>query len=48
MLTLPPSDNSEAKDKEIILKANRDYKKSFLRRECLNTLVVHLSDYFRC
>jgi hypothetical protein len=46
MLTNSPSDQCVPEEREILLNANRAYKKAFLRTKCLNTLIDHLADCF--
>lgn len=47
MLTNAPGEMAAQDDKDALNKANREYKKSFLRKEVLHTLIIHLSDVFK-
>lgn len=46
LMTSPPSDNLTLEDTETIKKANIEYKKSLLRREVWNTLLIHMTQIF--
>lgn len=47
LITSKPSDELIDDDKQKLGKALREYKRSFVKHECLTILTIHIADYFR-
>jgi hypothetical protein len=47
LLTAAPSEGCSEDERKMLNEANRAYKRAFLRKECLHTLLVHFADYFQ-
>ena len=47
LITNKPSEELVDDDKYKLNKAARDYKRSFVKHECLTILTMHIADYFK-
>jgi len=45
-MTAKPSDDLLPEEKEKLWASCREYKKSFIKKECFQILMVHISDYY--
>jgi hypothetical protein len=46
LLTAKPSDDLLPEEKDKLWASCREYKKSFIKKECFQILMVHISDYY--
>ena len=47
LITSKPIDDIIEDDRQKLNKAGRDYKRSFVKHECLTILTMHIADYFK-
>jgi hypothetical protein len=47
LLTAKPSDDLNADEKATINRSLREYKQSFIDRECFEILIVHMADFYK-